>query len=141
MAGHGCGRENLSDSFARQVLDPALNRIRSHDVALLDSLDHRHEPVARLTIRPLVPGEERLLMTRPSAPVAPRALAPADAFRAESEYGPSAIIEILHDLPDDLPEPPEPKLAAPSMPRAVAPEIRIAKPLERRAPAKPATPS
>ncbi len=129
--------QNLSDSFARQVLNPALDRIRGHDVALLDSLDNRHEPVVRLTIRPLVPGEERLLMTRPSAPVAPRALAPADAFLAES--GPSATIEILPDLPDDLPEPPEPKLAIPRMPRAVAPDIRIAKPLER-APAKKAAP-
>ena len=130
--------QNLSDRFARQVLDPALNRIRSHDVALLDSLDQRHEPVAHLTIRPLVPGEERLLTTRPSAPVQSRALAPAETFLAESEYGPSATIEILPDLPDDLPEPPEPTWATPRMPRAVAPDIRIAKPLERRAPAKQA---
>lgn len=137
----GARGQNLSDTFVRQMLNPALDRIRSHDVALLDSLDNRHEPVVRLTIRPLVPGEERLLKTRPSAPVAPRALAPADAFLAESEYGPFAIIEIMPDLPDDLPEPPEPKLATPIMPRAVAPEIRIAKPLERRAPAKQPTPS
>ncbi len=135
------GGKNLSDSFARQVLDPALNRIRSHDVALLDSLDHRHEPVVRLSIRPLVPGEERLLMTRPSAPAQPRVLAPAETFLAESEYGPSATIEILPDLPDDLPEPPEPKFATPRMPRAMAPDIRIAKPLEKGTPAKQVPPS
>ncbi|MEY4706920.1 MAG: hypothetical protein RJB58_643 [Pseudomonadota bacterium] len=81
----GAGGQLLSDRFARQVLNPALDRLRNHDVTLLDSLDHPHEPVVRLTIRPLVPGEERLLMTRPSAPVEPRALAPADKFMAENE--------------------------------------------------------
>ncbi|MES2472863.1 MAG: hypothetical protein V4601_08490, partial [Pseudomonadota bacterium] len=124
----------LSDRFAQNVVNPALERLRRHDVALLDSLDHRQQPVARLAIRPMVPGEERLLATRPSAPVEPRALAPADSLMAETEFAPSGIIEILPDLPDDLPEPPEPKLAAPRMPRAAAPDIRIAKSPENRAP-------
>ncbi len=137
----GARADRLSDRFAQKVLDPALERLRRHDVALLDSLDHRHQPVVRLAIRPLLPGEERLLATRPSAPVAPRTLAPADSLMAESEFAPSGVIEILPDLPDDLPEPPEPKLAAPRMPRAPAPDIRIAKSPENRAPQKQAAPT
>jgi len=121
----------LPDRFARQVWNPALDRLRNHDVALLDSLDRAREPVVRLTIRPLGPGEERLLSRNPSAPVEPRALPPSDSLLADSAFGPSATIEILPDLPDDLPEPPEPKLISPRMPRAVAPDIRIARPPEK----------
>lgn len=125
--------QGAPDRFVRQVWNPALDRIRDHDVALLDSLDHRHDPVVRLTIRPLTPGEERLLPRNPSAPVDPRALAPADEFLADNEFGASATIEILPDLPDDLPELPEPKMASPRMPRAVLPDIRIAKPADKPA--------
>ena len=123
----------MPDRFARQVWNPALDRLRNHDVALLDSLDHQYDPVVRLTIRPLVPGEERLLTSKPSAPVEPRALAPAEAFHADNEFGPSATIEILPDLPDDLPEPSEPRMISPRTPRAVAPDIRIARSAERPA--------
>jgi hypothetical protein len=65
----------VPDRFARQVWNPALERLRNHDVALLDSLDQTRDPVVRLTIRPMVPGEERLLTRKPSAPVEPRACA------------------------------------------------------------------
>ena len=123
----------VPDRFARQVWNPALERLRNHDVALLDSLDQTRDPVVRLTIRPMVPGEERLLTRKPSAPVEPRALAPADAFLADNEFGPSATIEILPDLPDDLPVPPEPKLGSPRMPRAAATNCRIARPAEKPA--------
>ena len=123
----GARGQALSDRIARQLLNPALDRMRRHDVTLLDSLDHRHEPVVRLTILPLTPGEERLMARKPSAPAQPRAFAPSEWAPPDIESSAFATIEILPDLPDDLPEPPEPKLATPRMPRAVAPEIRIAK--------------
>ena len=123
----GARGQALSDRIARQLLNPALDRMRRHDVTLLDSLDHRHEPVVRLTILPLTPGEERLMARKPSVPAQPRAFAPNEWAPPDIESSAFATIEILPDLPDDLPEPPEPKLATPRMPRAVAPEIRIAK--------------
>jgi len=67
----------LSDRVAREVLEPALERVRRHDVTPLDSLDH--PAVARLAIAPMQPGEERLLAGRSSAGQEPRALEPADA--------------------------------------------------------------
>lgn len=119
----------LSDRVAREVLAPALERVRRHDVTLLDSLDH--PAVARLAIAPMQPGEERLLAGRASAGQEPRALEPADARLAETEFRVSPLIEILPDLPpEDLPKPPAPKLAPP---RAPVPDVRIAKPVEKKA--------
>ena len=76
------------------------------------------------------PGEERLLAGRASAGQEPRALEPADARLAETEFRVSPLIEILPDLPpEDLPKPPAPKLAPP---RAPVPDVRIAKPVEKK---------
>jgi hypothetical protein len=118
------GAHDLSDRVTREMLNPALERLRRHDVVLLDSLDR--PAVARLAIAPIAPGEERLLARQSSAPVEPRALEPADARLAESEFLISPLIEILPDLPPEE-FPPEPKLVTPRAPRASAPDIRIAK--------------
>lgn len=118
----------LSDRVAREVLAPALERVRRHDVTLLDSLDH--PAVARLAIAPIQPGEERLLAGRSSAGQEPRALEPADARLVETEFRVSPLIEILPDLPPEaLPKPPAPKLVPP---RAPVPDVRIAKPVEKK---------
>ena len=116
------------------VVTPALEQLRRQDVALLDSLDH--PPVVRLSMRPLAPGEERLLVHRDTpVSMAPRAIAPSDERLIQPD--PAVTLTILPDMsPEAAPVPPEPsiadsrpsdpKLVAPKMPRTAMPQFDIA---------------
>jgi lipoprotein-anchoring transpeptidase ErfK/SrfK len=115
----------------RHVVAPALDRARRQDAALIDSLDH--PATFRLTIRPLKPGEIRILprIDKPQ-PVAQRAVAVADDHLSDPTYAASASVAILPDLSPEaapvppIPQMPEPRLASPRVPHVASPDFDIA---------------
>lgn len=106
---------------------PAIEALRRQDARLLDRVE---SPVARLTILPLLPGEERVIPHDRPTRIAPRALTPAPDRLAEAV--PAPPIAILPDLsPEAAPVPAaprmlEPRMVAPSAPRAALPRFDIA---------------
>lgn len=85
-------------------------------------------PVVRLTLAPPGPNDVRTLARARAMPAAPRAVAPSDDRITDSEFDVGAQITILPDLsPESAPVPPDVHFASPRAPRAVAPDIRIAR--------------
>ena len=115
----------------RHVVSPALDAARRQDAALIDSLDH--PATFRLTIRPLKPGEIRVLPhVDTPVPVPPHVVVARDEHLADPDYPASASVTIAPDLsPEAAPVPPmptmpEPKLASPRAPHAGMPDFDIA---------------
>lgn len=128
----GQGARALATMARDDVLNPALDQLRAHDLALLDSQDRT--PSAQLAIAPLAPGAERLLPRRDHAAApTPRTVAAADDRLTQPEYAASANVTILPDLsPEAAPVPPEPTmiephLATPHTPKVPAPDFDIAR--------------
>ena len=118
---------------ALSLRNAALDQLHQHDVAPLDGLDH---PASyRIAIKPLAPGEERLLPRKSAKPLPPRAVAGADDRLNQPEYSGSTTISILPDLsPESAPVPPEPRMeqpepqfASPRAPQAAMPQFDIAR--------------
>jgi len=138
----GDGVARLTSTIDGALLRPGLEAARRQDALLLDSLDR---PPARIAIAPPLPGEERLLPRRPMTPLPPRdvqatddRVAQVDDGAIQATYAASATVT-LAPLPDLSPEaqyvpplpsvakPVEPKLIAPTAPRAVTPQFDVAK--------------
>lgn len=125
------GMRMLARLTDRHVVSPALDQARRQDAALIDSLDH--PATFRLTIRPLKPGEIRMLphVDTPT-PVPPHVVVAKDDHVADPDYPASASITIMPDLSPEaapvppMPKMPEPKLATPRMPQAGMPDFDVA---------------
>ncbi len=124
------GVQVLAGLADRHVVTPALDAVREQDARLIDSQDHAF----RLSIRPLQPGEARILPHVDTVkPVPPHVVmaAPDDRIGETDDTG-SADITILPDLsPEAAPVPPapkipEPKFAEPRTPNAHMPQFDIA---------------
>jgi hypothetical protein len=94
-------------------------------------------PVVRLTLAPPGPSDARTLARARVMPVAPHAVAPSDI--RDPTFAATAQLTILPDLsPESAPVPPDVHFAVPQMPRAGAPDIRIARSDEARRPVEDA---
>jgi hypothetical protein len=82
--------------------------------------------VVRLALAPPGPNDVRTLARPRIMPVQPHAIAPVDDRITDPQFAAAAQITILPDLsPESAPVPPDVHFAAPLMPRAIAPDIRI----------------
>jgi lipoprotein-anchoring transpeptidase ErfK/SrfK len=93
------GMQVLARLTDQHVVSPALDAAREQDAQLIDSQDH--PTTFRLTIRPLLPGEERTIITH-LKPVAPPPHAVAGSDRLAN---PPMALTILPDLPEMAPLP------------------------------------
>jgi hypothetical protein len=93
-------------------------------------------PVVRLTLTPPGPNDARTLAKARIMPAAPHVVAPSDDRITDPDFAAGAQITILPDLsPESAPVPPDVHFAAPQRPRAILPDIRVARGEAAREPA------
>lgn len=125
----GVGAQRAAALIDRSLWQPAADFLfqPSRDVS----------PVVRLTLAPPGPNDVRTLARARVMPLAPHAIAPSDDRITDPAFAAAAQVTILPDLsPESAPVPPDVHFAAPLMPRAIAPDIRIGRADAARLPAQ-----
>jgi lipoprotein-anchoring transpeptidase ErfK/SrfK len=124
----GAGTQQAATLIDRTLWQPA--------VAFLFGEPADVSPVVRLTIAPPGPNDARTLARARVMPVASHAVASSDDRITDPQFAAAAQLTILPDLsPESAPVPPDVHFASPQMPRAAAPDFRIARGDDARKPA------
>jgi hypothetical protein len=102
--------------------------VRQPFTHFLSSRAEDSSPIVRLALAPPGPNDARTLARARVMPVVPHAVAPSADRIGDPEFAATAQITILPDLsPESAWVPPDIHFASPQMPRAIAPDIRIAR--------------